>query len=238
MSDMNENIRTGTNESDIRRMYDLPQPAFPVALREYLLTSLDETRCCLLQWILQEDIAVDLMRYDLIQINEGGEEIETVEVVLRKEELPEMTVGTLFAPQWATPVSPRCVAIRVIMHEISSGNYLYRVSGDGVQVEYSASTAWVYDKKAGKKDKLKRKATFRADSKLGKRVRGIWPIAFLSMVVVGVVVSVPYLKRVINWELIGRAIAKFISDIRFPWEDDEALETVGTALLRIFRHVS
>ncbi len=193
----------------VRRVYEYAQPPAPVAVREYLLTRLEGERCCLLHWLLREDIRLDRMSFTLIQLDENGEELASSEITHEAGELPTVESGHLFAPPRAIPILPRCATVRVRLRELVSDVYLYRMTPTGVTVDYIADTAWVYDKKAPKKDKLKRRIPLRVTSKLGRRVRGVWPVALLGLLLVAWVISWPYLERVINWPLVERVVDNF-----------------------------
>ncbi len=184
----------------VRKLYEFAQPAAPVAVREYILTTLDGQRCCLLHWILRESIALDCLSFSVVQLGENGEELETTEVTHSKEELPPAGEDRMFAPAWGIPVDDRCSAVRVQLHEVVSGPYVYRPTSSGVLVEYVTDTSWVYDKKALAKARLKPRIPMRVVSKLGWRTGGVWPIVFLALLVIAFVISYPYLIRIFPLE--------------------------------------
>ncbi len=202
----------------IRRMYEFAQPEAPVTVTEYLLTTLDGRRCCLLRWLLREEIRIDRLTFSLAQLDEYGNELDASEMTYSHEELPPMSVGMHFVPEWAVPIRAQCVSVRVHLHEIVSkaeiGSYLYRVTPFGVTVDYTADHAWIYDPKAAKKDKLKKRESHRATSKLGRRLPGIWLMALLSLIVVALMICRPYLARIIRWDLVGQFFDEIFRTVR------------------------
>ncbi len=193
----NDTPRSAPSRAKIRRVYEAYQPDAPVAVREYILTEHSGERCCLMSWILKADIAVDRFCFSILPIDENGMEGDAIEIAYSRDDLPPLSCGQSFTPPWAIPVPAYCTAIRVCLHEVASGDYLYRVTPAGVIMEYNAPIAWVYDRKAARRDGLGRRESLRVASKLGRPVRGLWPVALLALLVVAIVISWPYLARIL-----------------------------------------
>ncbi len=208
--DLNRDILRGRA---VRRLYDFPQPNAPISVKEYLMAMVDGERCCLLRWALQDNITIDKMTYNLVQLDLHGDELETVEVTHLGHELPPTQGCRVFTPAWGVPLSPQCVSVRVRLTEVVSGAYTYHVSPNGLTVDYAVDEAWRYDPRAAKKDKLTAKVPFRIRSKVGNRVRGVWPFALLMVLVLIVVLSAPYLVVVIDFERLREIITDFINRI-------------------------
>ncbi len=193
----------------VRRDYEFPQPDAPVAVREYLLTTTDEGRLCLLRFALREDIPIDCLEFSIVELDADGGDLASVERTLAGDELPPMRPGELFTPPWAFPVSARCAAVRVLLHAVSSGDYRYRVTPTGISVDYAAEEAWVYDPRAERSAQAEEPLHVR--SLLGQRTRGLWPVAVAALLLLALIIASPYLERAAT--TVGDAIGAFLERI-------------------------
>ncbi len=193
-----------------RQLYEFPQPNAPMLVREYLFTTLEGNRCCLLRWFMRDDIPVDSMTYVLVQLDARGDEVDTVELTHTALELPHIVGGQLFTPLWAIPVEPSCVSVRVYLKTVVSGAYVYHITPQDVRIDYEPPEEnWTYNRKWERRDRVSDKKPLRVTSKRKGRMGGLGISAFLIVLLLCLVICFPYLKAM----GIPQAILNFVSGI-------------------------
>ncbi len=148
------------NSETTHREYHLPQPSGLVRVAEYLLTNVDNRRCCLLRWKKETDIHIDSITFDLTQLDASGRVIDTHRYTQDGALIPQVEKDATFTPGRAMPVESNCVAVRVRVCRVASGSYVYNVIQNRVQVDYlftPAAISQTLTKKQKRKEKRRRK---------------------------------------------------------------------------------
>ncbi len=206
--------------------YDYPQPEGLLAVREYLLTTMENERLCLLRWIKEVDCELDRMQFELIQVDSNGAELARDLYKLDKDDIPAVEAGTLFSLPRALPIDARCASVRVRLLQVNSGAFTYRVQNNLVTVSYTVSEAWERDKKEEKRSKKKKKKRDALTNERTvvpiriKKIRFLRLAAFLTVILMAVAILDTYLDRVIPKEEIKAAIRETIEDL-FSSDEEE-----------------
>lgn len=181
-----------TKGAAIHSLYAHPQPAGLCALREYLLTDTEEGRLLLTRWVKEADFPVDAMTFDITMLDAVGCEMGRTTVVLRDSDIPQVEMGHIFTPELGIPVADGCMDIRIRLREITSGAYVYRVAGNTVTTDYRPAEPWRYDPHAGEAEKLTEAKGVRVRSKSSGKVRHLWPVALLTLLLLIYVIAKPF----------------------------------------------
>lgn len=178
----------------VRELYALPQPAGLVAVREYLLTEVDGCRVLILRWIKEAEFAIDSMTFEVTMLDAVGGELGRVTVTHLASDIPPAETGHILTPDRGISVDGGCMDIRVRLTEVRSGSYIYRPEGAGVTVDYTAEEPWRYDAHAGEHEGLTDSHPLRVRSKRSGKVRFLWPVALLTVLLIAGFVLYPYLS--------------------------------------------
>lgn len=165
----------------VHSLYAHPQPAGLCALREYLLTDLEEGRVLLLRWVKEGDLEIDSMTFEVAMLDAVGDELGRVTVTQKDGDIPPVEAGHIFTPDRGVPVDGSCVDIRVRLLEVCSGAYVYRVENGAVVTDYEAPEPWRYDPHAGEREHLTEEKPLLVRSKRAGKVRFLWPVALLTV---------------------------------------------------------
>ena len=188
----------------LHSLYAQPQPAGLCALREYLLveglperlseqiTDAPEGRLLFLRFAKECDFPVDSMTFDVTMLDAVGSEMGRLSVTLRDSDIPQAEMGHVFTPDVGIPVAEGCMDIRIRMREVTSGDYVYRVEGMTVTVEYRPAEPWLYDPAAGKAEDLTEAHSLRVRSKMSGKVRHLWPMALLTTLLMVYLIARPF----------------------------------------------
>ncbi len=182
-----------TSDTPYREDYRYPQPEGLVALRDLLYTNRDGCRYVLLRWGMEADFKVDRFTFELTQLDFAEECLETITVTYQGMDIPSVQRGECFVAPRGIVLREKCADIRVRLVEVVSSNYVYRVKGMRVDVEYLTPVPWEYDERGGRGDKLSDKIPLRVHSKRRGRVGFRWPAVFLSVVLLLLVMLLPIL---------------------------------------------
>lgn len=170
-----------TKNTAVHSLYAHPQPAGLCALREYLLTDLEEGRVLLLRWVKEADFAIDAMTFEITMLDAAGGELGRVTVTQQDGDIPPVEAGQIFTPERGIPVNGGCVDIRLRLLEVRSGAYIYCVENGAVITDYQAPEPWRYAPHAGERERLTEEKGLRVRSKRAGKVRFLWPVALLTM---------------------------------------------------------
>ena len=170
-----------TASTAVHSLYAHPQPAGLCALREYLLTDLEEGRVLLLRWVKEGDFGIDSMTFEVTMLDAVGDELGRVTVTQKDGDIPPIEAGHIFTPDRGVPVDGNCVDIRVRLLEVRSGAYVYRVENGAVVTDYEAPEPWRYDPHAGEREHLTEEKPLLVRSKRAGKVRFLWPVALLTV---------------------------------------------------------
>lgn len=170
-----------TKNTAVHSLYAHPQPAGLCALREYLLTDIEEGRVLLLRWVKEGDFTVNSMTFEITMLDAVGDELGRVTVTQRDGDIPPVETGHIFTPDRGIPVDGSCMDIRVRLLEVRSGSYVYRVENGAAVTDYEAPEPWRYAPHAGEKERLTEENPMRVRSKRSGKVRFLWPVALLTV---------------------------------------------------------
>ena len=177
--------------------YTLPQPSGLLAVKEYLLTDVEEDRLLLLRWVRELEYFVDSLTYEIIMLDSVGAELGRKVVTHVAADIPFAEVGEVFALKRGIPVAVDCMSVRIRVTEVKSGAYVYRVVGEAVCMDYVSQEPWKLDSKAGKKEKLTDRNPLLVRSKRTEKVSFLWPAAVLAvLILVGSFILPPLAKRI------------------------------------------
>ena len=174
-----------TKQTAVHSLYAYPQPAGLCAVREYLLTDLENQRILLLRWVKEGDFALDAMTFEVTMLDAIGGNLGTITVTRRDTDIPRVETGHIFTADVGIPVDGSCVDIRIRLTEVRSGSYVYRIEKGNVTVSYEADEPWHYDPRAGQGEGLTEENGVRVRSKRAGKIRHLWPIALLTMLLLG-----------------------------------------------------
>ena len=189
------------NESGVlstKETYTYPQPEGLVSVQDFLFTSVDGERCVLIRWAMEADFHVDRFTFELKQLDAAGECLGETTVTYEGMDIPPAASGELFVSDLGIPVTSRCSDIRVQLIELISGEFVYRVKGTLVEVDYRPEEAWLYDKRAGRKEKLKDKTSLRVYSKCRVRGKRRWFVTLLAVILLAVVIFFPMIRLLLD----------------------------------------
>ncbi|MBR5124924.1 MAG: hypothetical protein IKU90_07300 [Clostridia bacterium] len=186
-----------TRDTRVYSPYTLPQPSGLLAVKEYLLTDMEEGRFLLLRWVRELEFPVDTLTYEIVMLDSVGAELGRKTVTHVASDIPAAEVGEAFALKRGIPVEMNCMSVRIRVTEVKSGAYVYRVVGEAVHVDYIPQEPWKLDPKAGKKEKLTDRNPLRVRSKRTEKVSFLWPAALLAvLILVGSLVLPPLVKQI------------------------------------------
>ncbi len=198
--------------------YELLQPDGPVALKEYILISIEKQRGCVFKFEKKEAINISSITFDIFELNNADEEIARHRYTVDSTEFKQRKKPSVFEPRLAVYIDQKCHAIKIQMVRVVSGSYVYTYEGNEVSVDYSMKDKWNPKKKEKKfrpmkakkaaKHWKKRKETktteiiygrekFKVRSKRGKKPIIIWFIAvFAVLLIIEVVLKSHFLEVV------------------------------------------
>lgn len=169
----------------VHSLYAYPQPAGLCAVREYLLTDLEDQRILLLRWVKEGDFSIDALTFEVTMLDAVGGELGTVTVTRRDTDIPDVETGHIFTADMGIPVDGGCMDVRIRLTEVRSGSYVYRVEKGNVTIDYRADEPWRYDPRAGQDEGLTEENGVRVRSKRAGKVRHLWPVALLTVLLLG-----------------------------------------------------
>ncbi len=126
------------------RPYAYPAGEGPVAVKDYLIKDMRNGRFCFLRFAKQSEHPVENIDLDLIELDAQGKEIQHKRVTLPGKHMPNTAEGELLTPRCGILVDEKCVAVQVILREITSGQYVYHIENDCAVAEYMLEEAWRY----------------------------------------------------------------------------------------------
>ncbi len=208
----NTNIRLKA----IRRSYDFPQPEFPIGVKEYLLTTVSEQRCCVIRWINRLEHGMDSMTFELVELDIDGNELGDTVYTLDKGSITQVPTEDTFATNRVFPIDSKCAYVKVLFKNVVSGDYTYRMEPDGMEVDYRLEdNYWKYEEEHPRKPKPMRKTRKkhykyqkkfkkrRVVSKRGMRVRLLRLFMIFTLLLILIVIISPLLAKInfapINW---------------------------------------
>ena len=202
----------------VKERYAHPQPDGLVSVQDFLLTMSDAGRCVLIRWSMDAEFPVDRFTFLFQQLDVGGEILGEETVTYEGLDIPPAACGELFVPERAISVSDRCADIRVQLTELISGNYVYRIRGTRVEVDYRVEDAWLYDQKAGRKEKLNRKTSMRVFSKCNVKMKKRWLATVLAVALMAFVVFFPMIRLIVT------PYIRMLKEAIFPPEEETVAE--------------
>ncbi len=205
-----ENKKKIKMQKIVHRVYDLPQPEGPLAVKDYLLGTVEGERCCILRFIKKLDVLVTRITFEIIQLNAGGAEIGRTPYTLVSSGSHQEGVGETFAPNCAMPIDDACTAIKIKIVEVISGSYVYTAHNKNMCVDYRMEESMPSEGDNGSKKKVRAKYTVR--SKLGKRPRIIWLFAILVILMLSSTILRWYFVNIVPMEQMRDAIILFLEN--------------------------
>ncbi len=178
----------------LRTPYTEPQPEGPLSVREYLLCEQEGARVCLVRFVKNEDIPIDAITLTLTMLDAGGMSLGETDVTFRDSDLPRAAVGEELTPMGAIPVDERCVELGITIREVASEHYRYRLEGERVRLDYCPPMPWPYDPYAGESARLSDEVPLCVRSKRAGKVRFLWPIGALGMLLLLAYMLLPLLE--------------------------------------------
>lgn len=182
-------------DASAREPYLLPQPEGLVSLRDFLFTTAEGQRCVLLRWNLDAEFPVEAFTVKIEELDPVGEVLETVTVVYRGEDIPDIRRGESFTPERGVAVHGRCTDIRICLTELRSEGYVYTVSKGRIVQDFCPEEKWLYREQGGSEDGLSDEISLRVISKAGLRPRHLWPAALLSLLLLILFIIYPCLPH-------------------------------------------
>ncbi len=182
-----------TKDTAVHSLYAYPQPAGLCAVREYLLTDMEESRVLLLRWVKEGDFSIDSLTFEVTMLDAVGGELGRLTVTQKDTDIPPAEVGHVFTPERGIPVDGGCMDVRIRVLEVRSNSYIYRVENGTVTTDYEAEEPWRYDPQAGQDEGLTEANGMRVRSKRAGKVRHLWPVALLIVILLGYIILHPYL---------------------------------------------
>ena len=205
----------------VKERYTHPQAEGLVSVQDFLLTTAESGRCVLIRWSMDAEFPVDRFTFLFKELDAAGETLSEATVTYEGLDIPPAECGELFVPEQAIAVSDRCADIHVQLVELVSGNYVYRVKGTRAEVDYRVEDAWLYDKKAGRKEKLKKKITMRVFSKCRVKMKKRWLVTVLTVLLLTVVVFFPMIRLIVSPYV--KAFAGMVKDWLSPPEEETVI---------------
>ncbi len=202
----------------VKERYVHPQPEGLVSVHDFLLTTTEAGRCVLIRWSMDADFPVDRFTFLFKQMDAAGEVLGEATVTYEGLDIPPAACGELFVSEQALAVSDRCADIHVQLVELISGNYVYRVKGTRAEVDYRVEDAWLYDKKAGRKEKLKKKISMRVFSKCRVKMKKRWLVTVLAVLFLAFVIFFPMIRLIVT------PYVRILKDALFPPEEETVAE--------------
>lgn len=193
MTEKEQLVYEFSTDVSVKETYAHPQPEGLMAVQDFLFTNRAGGRYVLLRWVMEAEFPVDRFTIELKQMDPVNECLDTVTVTYQGLDIPPLKQGDLFVPAQGIAVQDKCTDIRVRLIEVVSGDFVYRVKGSRVEVDFCAPEPWVYDPRGGREDRLSDTVSLRVGSKLGGKVRFGWPIAILSALLLILLMVLPYL---------------------------------------------
>ncbi len=200
----------------VRRSYDFHQPEFPIGIKEYLLTNIEDQRCCIIRWVNKLDFPMDRLCFELIELDIDGDVLGRSKHTLGRADITPVPLEETFAADKAFPVHAKCAYVKVLPISISSGEYTYRMEPDGMEVDYRIEdNYWRYEEEHRRKPKPKRKTKKKKyryvrrykkrkiASKRGMRVRLLRLFVLLSLLLIAVVIISPLFEYIAPLKWLG-----------------------------------
>ena len=211
-------LYTDDSARSVKERYVHPQPEGLVSVQDFLLTSTDDGRCALIRWSMDAEFPVDRFTFLFKELDAGGEVLKEETVTYEGLDIPPAACGELFVTERAIAVSERCADIMVQLIELHSGNYVYRVKGTRAEVDYRVEDAWLYDKKAGRKEKLNKKISLRVFSKCRVKIKTRWLVTVLTVLLLAFVIFFPMIRLIVT------PYVRALKEAIFPPEEETVAE--------------
>ncbi len=186
----------------LRVEYTGPDQNMPVSVKEYMLYEAPREseeyrageRFCLVRLCRRDDMRIDAVTLTLTMLDAAGVELGRRDVTFRDSDLPPAAPGELFTPEGAIPVEGRCAEVLVDIREVASGDYRYRLRRGEVVLDYCPPMPWRYHAGSGAGAGLSDTVPLRVRSKRAGKVGWLWPIAFLSLLLLLVFLLLPPIR--------------------------------------------